>query len=320
MRNVAFLGAGAIASKVAPMLKQAGFTPYAVGSLSNAKEFASAYGFSKFYTNYEELVKDENIDLIYINTPHSLHYSHIKLCLQNAKNVLCEKSFTLNYKEAKELIELARAKNLLLAEGIWTRYMPYINMVKELIEQGFIGELVSIEANLAYNVKDIYRIQSLELGGGALLDVGVYTLNFALSFIQDEIKNIMATCKKMPSGVDESNGVILEFSKGTFAFLNSSVAMINDRKGTINGTKGYISVDNINNPTLIELYDQDRKCIKSLAVPNQINGFEYEFKACFEALEQGKIECDAMKHDEILKVMSLMDELRKIMEVKFIGE
>ncbi|HDZ4930526.1 TPA: Gfo/Idh/MocA family oxidoreductase [Campylobacter jejuni] len=81
MRNVAFLGAGAIASKVAPMLKQAGFTPYAVGSLSNAKEFASAYGFSKFYTNYEELVKDEN----YINTPHSLHYSHIKLCLQNAK-------------------------------------------------------------------------------------------------------------------------------------------------------------------------------------------------------------------------------------------
>ncbi|ECP9568053.1 Gfo/Idh/MocA family oxidoreductase [Campylobacter jejuni] len=117
------------------MLKQAGFTPYAVGSLSNAKEFASAYGFSKFYTNYEELVKDENIDLVYINTPHSLHYSHIKLCLQNAKNVLCEKSFTLNSKEAKELIELARAKNLLLAEGIWTRYMPYINMVKELIEQ-----------------------------------------------------------------------------------------------------------------------------------------------------------------------------------------
>ncbi|TKX30920.1 Gfo/Idh/MocA family protein [Campylobacter aviculae] len=319
-KNVAFLGAGSIANKVAPMLKQAGFHPYAVGSLSRAKDFALMHGFEKFYENYEGLLQDQNIDLVYINTPHSLHYEHIKMCLENNKNVLCEKSFTLNFKQAKELVELARIKNLLLAEGIWTRYMPYINIIKDFLAKDLIGEIVSIEANLAYNVKHKNRITSLELGGGALLDVGVYTLNFALSFLKSEIKNILATCKKMPSGVDESNGIILEFEQGVFGFLNSSVAMISDRKGVINGTKGYICVDNINNPSLIKVYDKERKLIKECVVPSQINGFEYEFQACFEALEQNKIECDAMNHEEILKMMNLMDRVREKMGVKFIGE
>lgn len=319
-KNVAFLGAGSIANKVAPMLKQARFHPYAVGSLNHAKEFAFRHGFEKFYTNYEKLLEDKNIDLVYINTPHSLHYEHIKICLENYKNVLCEKSFTLNFKQAKELIELAKTKKLLLAEAIWTRYMPYINIIKDFLAKDLIGEIVSIEANLAYNVMHKNRITSLELGGGALLDVGIYTLNFALIFLKDEIKNIIATCKKMPSGVDESNGIILEFQKGAFAFLNSSVAAISDRKGVINGTKGYICVDNINNPKSIKVYNKERKLIKHSLVPSQINGFEYEFQACFKALEQNKIECDEMNHEEILKIMNLMDKVREKMGVKFIGE
>ncbi|MBZ7938928.1 Gfo/Idh/MocA family oxidoreductase [Campylobacter sp. W0014] len=302
------------------MLKQAGFHPYAAGSLSHAKNFALMYGFEKFYTDYEKLLKDQNIDLVYINTPHSLHYDHIKICLENNKNVLCEKSFTLNFKQAKELVELAKTKNVFLAEGIWTRYMPYIDIIKDFLAKDLIGKIVSIEANLAYNVIHKNRITSLELGGGVLLDVGIYTLNFALSFLKDEIKNIIATCKKMPSGVDESNGIILEFKKGAFAFLNSSVAAISDRKGVINGTKGYICIDNINNPSSIKAYDKERKLIKDCLVPKQINGFEYEFQACFKALEQNKIECDEMNHEEILKMMNLMDRVREKMGVKFIGE
>lgn len=319
-KNIGFLGAGAIAQKVAPMLKLAGFTPYAVASCTNAKEFAMKHGFERFYSNYQDLVNDGEVDLIYINTPHSLHFSHAKLCLEHQKNVLCEKSFTLNATQAQQLIALAQQKQLFLAEAIWTRYMPYVAIIQNLLQQKIIGDIVSIEANLAYSIADKPRIQSLELGGGALLDVGVYTLNFACLFLTSEIINIEAVCKKMPSGVDESNGIILEFKNGQMAFLNSSVNAINTRQGTINGTHGYISVNNINNPSFIEVFDNNRLLTQKIAVPQQINGYEYEFEACFQAIQHNQIESVAMPHSETIKIMSLMDSIRTKLGIQFIGE
>lgn len=316
--NIAVLGAGNIAKSMAAAvrgLKARGedVNAWAVGArdLARAQAFAQEQGFEKAYGSYEELVSDPEVDLVYVATPHSLHYEHAKLAVQHGKNVLCEKAFTMNAAQAEELIGLAREKNVLLTEAIWPRYMPSRQMILDLIESGVIGNVTSLSANLGYPLTHVERMTKPELCGGALLDLGVYPINFACMAFEEEITGVASSCVKWETGVDAQNSITLNFADGRMAVLYSSFLVQSDRLGVINGDKGYIEVQNINNPEEIRIYNLDRTCIRTIPVPEQINGYEYEVMACKEALEKGWKECPQMPHAETVRIMKLMDSLRQ---------
>lgn len=285
---------------------------YAVASRSyeRAEEFARKWGFMKAYGSYEEMVQDPAVELVYVASPHSHHYEHAKLCLEHGKCVLVEKAFTVNAKQAEELILLARNKGLLLAEAIWTRYMPSRKMIDRLIDSGAIGKVTSLTANLGYVLPHVERLQNPELAGGALLDLGVYPINFALMAFHGEVDKVVSSAIMSPKGIDWMNSITLTFSDGKMAVLHSDMLAQTDRQGVISGDKSYLEVQNINNCEEIRVFDLDRKQTASYQVPEQINGYEYEVLACIKAIKEGKVECEEMPHEEILRVMRLMDEIR----------
>ncbi len=278
---------------------------YAVASrdYGRAADFAKQWGFEKAYGSYEELAKDPQVELVYVASPHSHHYEHAKLCLQHGKHVLVEKAFTVNARQAKELIQLSEEKGLLLAEAIWTRYMPSRKMIDELLAEGVLGNVTSLTANLGYILPHVERMQSPELAGGALLDLGVYPINFALMAFHEPVKEVNASAILSPRGVDWMNSITLTFADGKMAVLHSDMLAQTDRQGVISGDKGYLEVQNINNCEEIRVYDLERKLTARYQVPEQINGYEYEVLSCIKAIEEGRTECEEMPHSQILLVM-----------------
>ena len=244
------LGPGNIAKSLARAVQSVdGVVAYAVASRSyeRAKTFADEWGYEKAYGSYEEMVKDPEVELVYIATPHSHHYQYAKMCLEHGKHVLLEKAFTVNARQAEELIHISEEKNLLLAEAIWTRYMPSRKMINDVIASGVIGEVTSLTANLGYPLKYKERMRKPELAGGALLDLGVYPINFALMVFRGQIKDVTASAVMSPNRVDWMNGITLTFDDGKMAVLHTDMLALLDRQGVINGEKGYIEVQNINN-------------------------------------------------------------------------
>ncbi|MDD5935575.1 MAG: Gfo/Idh/MocA family oxidoreductase [Clostridiales bacterium] len=309
------LGAGHIAKKMATTLmqmKKYDIECAAVGArdINRAKEFAKKYEIGKAYGSYEELVSDPDIDVIYVATPHSHHYEHAKLCLEFGKHVLCEKSFTVNADQAKKLIQLAESKELLLAEAIWTRYLPMRKVLDDLLKEQVIGKITTLTANLGYCMDQVPRLQDPELAGGALLDVGVYTLNFAAMVFGYDIKEIQSTCVKTATGVDQQNSITITYQNGAMAMLHSTMSANTDRRGMLYGDKGAIEVVNINNceEIIITLNDGTRRVIKR---PEQITGFEYQVLSVAHAIAEDKTECPEMPHADIIAIMEQMDSLRK---------
>lgn len=317
--KVGFIGAGNIAETLAETFLQYKdkFELYAVSSKSDDKlnKFKNKYGFKKTYNSYEELVQDNEIDLVYISTLIKDHYKHIKLCLENNKNVLCEKAFTFNHKEAKELVEIARRKNLFLAEAIWTRYMPSRGLILNLISSDVIGKVYYIEANLGYEIKDKERIKYPKFGGGAMLDVGVYPLNFIDMFALSKVKSIHVTSKLNKEGVDETDIVNMEYENGLLAQFFTTINQATSREGFIYGEKGFIKVTNINNPEKIEIYLREDKTknyatlVSSINIKEDFNGYEYQLLETYNSITSSKKENPSMILDETLKIMSIVDEI-----------
>ena len=318
--KVGIMGTGRIASVLAEtMVQMPEICLYGAASrsLEKAEDFAARFSIKKAYGSYEELAADSEIQLIYIATPHSEHSRNARLCLEHGKHVLCEKSFAANYSQAKEMIDLAQEKNLMITEAMWVRYMPMADTLKEVLASGIIGEPMTLTANLAYLVSDKHRIVAPELAGGALLDVGVYTLNFASLVFGDEITDITSSVIKTETGVDAQNSITLLYPGGKMAVLNSSIQVLSDRQGIIYGTKGFLVVENINNFESISVYNTDRKLVGSYERPEQISGYEYQVLASKTAIEQGETQCPQMPHQTTLQVMKVMDELRKQWGIRY---
>ena len=310
----AILGAGNIAEKMAStVIHMPQIIPYGVGSrdLARAKDFAHKYGFAKAFGSYEEMVEDPEIDLVYVATPHSHHFKHSMMSLKHGKHVLCEKSFTTNAAQAQKLTEYARANNLVIAEAIWTRYLPMSKLINELIDSGVIGDVKLLTADLGYLIDHNERIVNPALAGGALLDVGVYALNFASMVFGDKIAKSSSICTLTDTGVDASGNVTLCFEDGKMAVLYFSAVAQTVRQGIVYGNKGTLVVENINNPELIRIYNLDREEIASYSAPDQITGFEYQVESVINAIENGLVECPEMPHSEIIRIMKLMDGFRK---------
>lgn len=318
--NVGIIGAGHIALKMASTLAALPRTHrYAIASRETrkARTFAKEQGFERAYGSYEELMDDPKVDLIYIATPHAFHFEQAKACILKGKPVLCEKAFTANAAQAEELLKLAEEKQVFIAEAIWTRYLPMSRTIAELVRKGAVGTPYLLSANLGYAITNRERLVRPELAGGALLDVGVYTLNFAAMVFGTEILSTTSTCVKMDNGLDAQDSITLVYPGERMAVLNSSMLARSDRQGIISGDGGHMIIDNINNPQSIKVLDGNYQTVAEYHAPSQVTGFEYEVNACLDALDKGLLQTLDMPHDETLRIMRQMDALRKEWGVRF---
>lgn len=312
--KIGVLGTGGIVKMVVPTLNCLPEVEcYAIASRTaeRAKEAAEEYGFEKAYGTYEELVADPSVELVYVATPHSRHHEDMKLCIEHEKPVLCEKAFTMNAKQAKEIKRLATEKGVFVAEAIWTRYMPSRQMIQEILDSGVIGKVSTLTANLSYIISQNYRIVAPELAGGALLDVGVYGINFATMHFGTEIERIESSVQFTESGVDGMESITIFYKDGRMAVLSHGIYARSDRKGIFYGDKGYMVVENINNPQSISVFDTEDRLVKCINVPEQISGYEYQFVECMEQIKKGEIESLSMPLDDSIFIMETMDSIRK---------
>lgn len=321
--RVGYIGAGNISGQMAETIaRMSEVENYAVAARDpeRAREFAERWGFSRAYGSYEELLADPDVDLVYVALPHSHHHRWTIAALEAGHHVLCEKAFAANERQAREMIECARERGLLLAEAIWTRYMPSRKMIDEIVSSGEIGEVTTVAANLGYRVDGNARMTDPALAGGALLDLTIYPLNFASMVLGNGIRRIAASMVPAATGVDGQDNVMIEYESGQMASLFSTMYAMTDREGQILGTKGFVTVENINNPQVIRVYASDgltRELTREIAVPEQITGYEYELLSCKRAIEAGALECPEMPHAETLELMHQMDEIRRQFGVVF---
>lgn len=321
--RVGYIGAGSISGQMAETIARMDEVEnHAVAARDpeRAREFAERWGFSRAYGSYEELLADPDVDLVYVALPHSHHHRWTIAALEAGHHVLCEKAFAANERQAREMIECARERGLLLAEAIWTRYMPSRKMIDEIVSSGEIGEVTTVAANLGYRVDGNARMTDPALAGGALLDLTVYPLNFASMVLGNKILRIAASMVPAVTGVDGQDSVMIEYESGQMASLFSTMYAMTDREGQILGTKGFVTVENINNPQVIRVYASDgltRELTREVAVPEQITGYEYELLSCKRAIEAGALECPEMPHAETLELMRQMDEIRRQFGVVF---
>lgn len=246
--NWAILGPGAIAADFAKAIIEVNGSVYAVASrtLEKAKEFASKYNVEKVYGSYEEMLTDDEIDVVYISTPHSNHYEYIMQSLKHNKHVFCEKAITVNNDQLREAVDLAEQKNLIIAEAMTIYHMPLYKKLRDIVSSGKIGDLKMVQVSFGsckeYDVTN--RFFSKELAGGALLDIGTYALSFTRYFLSSQPDEVLTTLKKFETGVDEQSGIVLKNSEEEMAVISLTMRAKMPKRGVIAGELGFITVDN----------------------------------------------------------------------------
>lgn len=309
------IGTGNIAGSFATALKSMeDSTLLAVASRnhSRSKEFAERFQIEKAYGSYEELACDPDIDAVYIAVPHTEHKVNAELCIRNKKAVLCEKPFTINSKDSKELIDIAKEEKVFLMEAMWTKFLPASQRVKEWIDEGRIGKVVHIKASFGFYSKfDINsRLYNPALGGGALLDVGIYPISYA-TFLLDKLPDkIVSSAVIGKSRVDEQNVIIFQYEDGVIADLSSSISGESGMDALIVGEEGYIKVDNFWKAESAQMYDNNHRCIEDFKASFKANGYEYEAYEVNRCIREGKLESPIHPLQSTLDIMTLMDEIR----------
>lgn len=316
--GIGIIGTGRMAAKMANTLArmdEVHIAAVASRDGQRAAEFAHRFNIPGAYEGCESLMQDDAVRLVYIATPHALHYEQMMLCLQYGKHILCEKAFTCTAGEAADVLAEAERLGLMVTEAMWTRYAPLAGRLVSLCAERPVGEIAGLTANLCYPVYyEKTRLQRPELGGGALLDIGIYALTFA-----DIVFNSFGTAniaiygnkpKLSDTGMDMQNTVILDYGDGRTATLAYSAISHGDRRGVIMCERGYIVVENINNFESIGVYDGSHKLLTLINQPPQISGYEYEVRAAVRAIANGALECAEMPHSKTVEMMELMDRIR----------
>lgn len=310
--NIGILGTGGIAEKMALTLRkmpEVCLLAAAARDEERARAFAQRHGAPKAYGSYLALAQDPDIDLIYIATPNNCHREHALLSLEHGKHVLCEKPFTINEAEALEVFAKAAEKKLVVTEALWTRYMPLSLQLCQLLRDGAIGEPFLLQASMSA-LAPLPRLKDPALGGGALLDIGVYLLTMDTLVFGTEIESVSTSVIRSAEGVDIQSCLSLIHPGQKLAVLNSTMLAVSDRKAYVSGSKGFLTIDNLNNPEQIEVFDQNRCSVGVYRRPTQISGMEYEVRSCLNTIEQGQTECPEMPHSETLRILRLMDSIR----------
>lgn len=293
---------------------------YGIASRSGekAEAFSREFSVSKRYSSYESLVAARDIDVVYIATPHSLHKENCLMCLEHGKAVLCEKPFTINAPEAATVIDFARQRQLFLMEAMWTRFIPAAIKLKELIEDNVIGDIQYLFAGGAIlpSFEPDFYVFRKELGGGVLLDAGVYLVSLAswLLGFPDRIQSAASLSRR---GVDDHDALLLEYDGGAIASLYVSMRTRSRPDITVLGSKGKIYV----HPPLfcpskitLVLFDAEET---EITLPIESNGYQFEIMEVNRCLQEGKTESDVMPLDETLAIMRIMDEIREQIGLKY---
>ena len=312
----AVLGTGKIANRFAAALNNIPGEAelLAVGSReeSSGSAFAGKYNIPKVYTGYQAVANDPEIEVVYIGTPGVYHLRDVTMCLEAGKHVLCEKAFTINFGQAKELVDLARKKNLFLMEAMWTRFFPIHVKIRELLEKDAIGKVngmvINFTAKPPFDLKN--RFFDVNLGAGVLLDTGSYGVSWAFSLL-GKPQQVTGQAYIGPSGADYSSASILKFPEGQLVSIMCSQISYDYKEAVIFGSNGRIDIhDPWYKPTKMTIFVEG-KDPETIEMPlGKFNGYEYEALAVMESIRAHKTECEVMPLDQTLGIMKVMDELR----------
>jgi dihydrodiol dehydrogenase / D-xylose 1-dehydrogenase (NADP) len=319
------LGTGGIARKFAAglaLLPDARLA--AVGSRTrvSADSFGAAYNVPRRHGCYAALMEDPEVDVIYVATPHPMHRENSLGCLSAGKAVLCEKPFTINARQAEEVISLSRGKRIFLMEAMWTRYFPAIVKVRSLLAEGAVGEVRMVQADFGmkppFNPKS--RLFDPALGGGAMLDLGVYPVSLASMVYGEAPRRLASTAVIGSTGVDEQAAAVLEYSAGRQAVVSWSFRCVTPQEAHIVGENGRIRIHRPWwYPDTITLSRPGRED-ESLSMPYLGNGYAHEAVEVMDCLRKGKLESAVMPLDESLRIMQTLDAIRGEWKLKYPGE
>ena len=309
------LGAGRIAHD---LVKDLRFTneakAIAVGSRSqqSAQAFADTYDLPYAHGSYEELVQNPEVDVIYVATPHTFHAAHALLAIEAGKAVLCEKPFTVNAAELQKVIEAARSRRVFVMEAMWSRYVPVLQKVKAWVDEGKIGELLMLKADFGFQTpKDPKgRLFDRSLGGGALLDIGIYPVSFA-SFLFGKEPNAIKSCVHLgDTGVDEQFSLLFSYENGATAVLSGAIRLTLRNEATLYGKKGSIYIPEpfyAAKKAIITYYDGGSEEITDSST---CHGYVYEAAEVKRCLDEGRWESPVMPLQESLAIMQTLDRIR----------
>ncbi len=318
------IGTGNIATQFATCLKVCdNAVLQAVGSRSqgSADTFGDTFEVPTRHATYDALVNDPDVDIVYVSTPHALHKESSIACLRAGKAVLSEKPFTLNVADSQAVFDVAKETGLFLMEGMWTRFFPVIKQVEDWIAEGAIGPVRMVRADFGYwmDYKKRDWLWDLDLGGGSLMDVGIYSITLASIAFGEAPKSIQGQARIGERGVDEQAAFVLGYDSGV-ATLSSAIRSKTDWDAYIYGEDGVIKIhDRFWQPHKATLTPREGN-EKTVEIPLESLGFEYEIREVMRCLDEGLTECPTMPHAKTLEIMGIMDTLRQQWGLRYTGE
>jgi predicted dehydrogenase len=318
------LGTGWIAGEMTRDLIAAGLTVTAVGSRTqqSADEFAQRFGIPTAHSTYEDLVADPEVDVVYVSTPHPLHYANAKLVLAAGKHALVEKPFTMDAAQAREVVELAAERGLVVLEAMWTRWLPHMIRIREIIAAGTLGEVRTVIADHNQDLPDdpAHRIRNPDLGGGALLDLGIYPVSFAWD-IFGKPSSIHAIAAMTPENVDRQTAILFGFASGQQAVLHCALDTLGPNTAAVIGTKGRIEIDSVwYTATAFTVYDENGEVIERFDAPVVSRGMQFEAIALERIVASGLIEGRELPPSETVQIMETLDEIRRQIGLRYPGD
>lgn len=313
------MGTGWIAERFCTALsaiKDQGAVIYAIGSRAQdtADAFAARYGAEKAYDSYEKLVADPDVDVIYIATPHRLHHENALLCIDHGKAILCEKAFTVNAKQAREIADRAKEKGVFVMEAFWPRFQPLNRALhKAIYEDKIIGEvrMSQVDFDKVEDWPDEHRIYNPHLAGGTMLDLGIYTMSYTTYFMGADVEDIHAVATIGKGGVDDQCAMLVKFKNGAVSMQSAALQTEGRREALFLGRKGQIRVPNFFKAEYYDWTDYESGETRRIASEPFIqNGYEYEALEVMECLREGKLESHIMPLWETVRLMELLDACR----------
>lgn len=309
------LGTGTMARQFAEGLKSAsGAQLHSVGSRTAdaAERFGNLFHVPRRHASYTALAEDPEVDVIYIATPHPLHKDNSTLCLNTGKAVLCEKPFTINRAEAETVVSCARRNQCFLMEAMWTRFLPIVRKVHEWVDSGIVGEVRMVRADFGFRAEYIEEplLFAPEMGGGGLLDVGIYPISLAALFLGTQPCAVSSLATLGKTGVDEQNAILLQYSNGALAMAASAIRTETPQDACIIGEKGYILLHAPfwrGSAATLHLPGKEPQQVN---IPLCGNGYNYEAEAVMECMRMGKKECNLMPLDDSIAIMGILDAVR----------
>jgi predicted dehydrogenase len=318
------LATGGIAHLFTNDLKLNGLTVQAVGSRSQAAAdaFAAEFDIPNAHTSYEALAADPEVDVVYVSTPHPLHAANARLMLEAGKHVLVEKPFTLNAREAREIADLSAERGLLLLEAMWTRYLPHMVRIREIIADGTIGEVRSLIVDHTQKLSDdpAHRINALELGGGALLDLGIYPISFSWDLFGAPL-TIQSTASFKDTGADAQVATIFGYDGGRVASMLSASHTLGPNTASVLGTVARIEIDRVwYTPTSIRVVGADGSVLEEFRSEVTGRGMHFQAEAVERLVAEGNLRGDLLTIDDSVAIMGTLDAIREEIGLRYPGE